>query len=319
MFNFRKKPDAPATDEPATDEPRRSWMERLRAGLRKTGSGLTSVFVGIKVDEAFFEDLEGALLMADAGVDATAHLMTGLRTRAKRDRIETQDVLKTALADLMIEMLRPLQKKFDFDRPAPIVALIAGVNGAGKTTSIGKLAKYFQAHHKTVLLAAADTFRAAAREQLLVWGERNGVHVVAQEGGDPAAVVFDAVASAQARGIGILMADTAGRLPTQNHLMEELKKIRRVITKGMAGAPHEVILVIDGNTGQNAVAQVKAFDDAIGLTGLVITKLDGTAKGGVLAAIARQRPIPVYFVGVGESVDDLQPFDAREFVEALLA
>jgi fused signal recognition particle receptor len=333
MLNFRKKSPATAREPAQTlQSPHSSaadqagegardggsWFERLREGLRKTGAGITGVFTGTTVDEAVFEDLEDALLMADAGVEATTHLMAALRARAKRERIETPQALKVALGDILVELLAPLERHFDLDRPAPIVTMITGVNGAGKTTSIGKLARYFQGRGKTVLLAAADTFRAAAREQLVVWGERNGVHVVAQDGGDPAAVAFDAVASAQARRFGVMMADTAGRLPTQQHLMEELKKIRRVIAKGMAGAPHEVLLVIDGNTGQNALAQVKAFDDAIGLTGLIVTKLDGTAKGGVLAAIARQRPVPVYFIGVGEGIDDLQPFAAREFVLALL-
>jgi len=332
MLNFRKKPASPtgvpAGDAPSTtaaSAPTRSaadevsWFERLRAGLRKTGSNITSVFAGTKVDEAVFEDLESALLVADTGIEATSYLMNALRARAKRERIETQEQLRSALAGLLVELLVPLEKRFDLEREAPIVTMIAGVNGAGKTTSIGKLARYFQAHGKTVLLAAADTFRAAAREQLVVWGQRNGVHVVAQEGGDPAAIVFDAIASARARQFGVMMADTAGRLPTQQHLMEELKKIKRVIGKALAGAPHEILLVIDGNTGQNAVAQVKAFDDAVSLTGLIITKLDGTAKGGVLAAIARQRPIPVYFIGMGEGLDDLQPFVASEFVAALLS
>jgi len=192
------------------------------------------------------------------------------------------------------------------------------VNGAGKTTSIGKLCKHFQSYDQSVLLAAGDTFRAAAREQLTIWGERNNVTVVSQESGDPAAVIFDAVNAARARGIDIVMADTAGRLPTQLHLMEELKKVKRVIAKAMPNAPHESLLVIDANTGQNALSQVKAFDDALGLTGLIVTKLDGTAKGGILAAIARQRPVPVYFIGVGEKVEDLQPFKAEEFADALL-
>jgi fused signal recognition particle receptor len=196
--------------------------------------------------------------------------------------------------------------------------MIAGVNGAGKTTTIGKLAKHMQVHQQSVILAAGDTFRAAAREQLMVWGQRNNITVIAQESGDPAAVAFDAVASGKARKTDVVMVDTAGRLPTQLHLMEELKKIKRVIGKGMDDAPHEVLLVIDGNTGQNALTQVKAFDDALGLTGLIITKLDGTAKGGVLAAIAKNRPIPVYFIGVGEQIEDLQAFKASEFVEALL-
>ena len=201
----------------------------------------------------------------------------------------------------------------------PTVIMVAGVNGAGKTTSIGKLTKHLADEGAAVLLAAADTFRAAAREQLCVWADRNTVEIVSQEGGDPSAVTYDAVVAGRARGCGVVIADTAGRLPTQLHLMEELKKIKRTIGKAQEGAPHEVLLVVDGNTGQNALAQVKAFDDALQLTGLVVTKLDGTAKGGVLAAIARERPVPVYFIGVGESLEDLETFDAREFANALLS
>ena len=217
--------------------------------------------------------------------------------------------------DMVIDNLDEMMRQ---SRAQPLVMMIAGVNGAGKTTSIGKLAKHLQSFDQSVLLAAGDTFRAAAREQLAVWGERNNVTVVQQESGDPAAVIFDAVSAARARKIDVMMADTAGRLPTQLHLMEELKKVKRVISKAHDGAPHEVLLVIDANTGQNALTQVKAFDDALSLTGLIVTKLDGTAKGGILAAIARQRPVPVYFIGVGEKVEDLQPFSAVEFADALL-
>jgi fused signal recognition particle receptor len=303
---------------PVVEEARKGWMSRLRSGLSKTSKNLTTLFVGVKVDEALFEELETALLMADAGVDATEYLLGELRRRIKAERIETAEGVKTALRDLLIELLHPLEKTMVLGREQPMVIMIAGVNGAGKTTSIGKLCKHFQTYGQSVLLAAGDTFRAAAREQVVVWGQRNNVTVVAQESGDPAAVIYDAVNAARARGIDIVMADTAGRLPTQLHLMEELKKVRRVTAKAMATAPHETLLVIDGNTGQNALAQVKAFDDALGLTGLIVTKLDGTAKGGILAAIARQRPVPVYFIGVGEQVEDLQPFSAREFADALL-
>ncbi|WP_295498420.1 signal recognition particle-docking protein FtsY [uncultured Ralstonia sp.] len=303
---------------PVVEEARKGWMSRLRSGLSKTSKNLTTLFVGVKVDEALFEELETALLMADAGVDATEYLLGELRRRIKAERIETAEGVKTALRDLLIELLHPLEKTMVLGREQPMVIMIAGVNGAGKTTSIGKLCKHFQTYGQSVLLAAGDTFRAAAREQLVVWGQRNNVTVVAQESGDPAAVIYDAVNAARARGIDIVMADTAGRLPTQLHLMEELKKVRRVTAKAMATAPHETLLVIDGNTGQNALAQVKAFDEALGLTGLIVTKLDGTAKGGILAAIARQRPVPVYFIGVGEQVEDLQPFSAREFADALL-
>ena len=297
---------------------KKSWMERLKAGLSKTSSNLSLLFVGAKIDDDLYEELEAALLMSDAGMDATLYLLDALKRRVKDDKLLDAAAVKVALKELMTDMLRPLQKPLELGRHEPLVMMIAGVNGAGKTTTIGKLAKHMQKYEQSVLLAAGDTFRAAAREQLMVWGQRNNVTVIAQESGDPAAVAFDAVQSGKAKKMDVVMVDTAGRLPTQLHLMEELKKIKRVIGKGMEGAPHELLLVIDGNTGQNALAQVKAFDDALGLTGLVITKLDGTAKGGVLAAIARTRPIPVYFIGVGEKIEDLQPFNAEEFVEALL-
>ncbi|SPR98819.1 signal recognition particle-docking protein FtsY [Cupriavidus taiwanensis] len=299
-------------------EARQGWMQRLRTGLSKTSRNLGTLFVGVKVDEDLFEELETALLMADAGVEATEYLLGELRKRVRSERIETAEGVKAALRELLTQLLRPLEKTMALGREQPLVMMIAGVNGAGKTTSIGKLCKHFQRYDQKVLLAAGDTFRAAAREQLAIWGERNNVTVVAQESGDPAAVIFDAVNAAKARGIDIVMADTAGRLPTQLHLMEELKKVKRVISKAMPSAPHEVLLVIDANTGQNALQQTRAFDDALGLTGLIVTKLDGTAKGGILAAIARQRPVPVYFIGVGEKVEDLQPFKAEEFAEALL-
>ncbi|MGI4812520.1 MAG: signal recognition particle-docking protein FtsY [Janthinobacterium lividum] len=305
----------PPPTEPAA---RRSWMTRLKSGLAKTGSGLSGIFIGVKVDEALFEDLETALLMSDAGVDATEYLLRALREKVRSERLGEASQVKAALKELLIELLIPLEKSLILGRTQPLVMMIAGVNGAGKTTSIGKLAKHLQSYGQSVLLAAGDTFRAAAREQLTIWGERNNVTVVASDGADPAAVIFDAVGAARARKIDVLMADTAGRLPSQLHLMEELKKVKRVVGKAAEGAPHEILLVIDANTGQNALAQVKAFDDALGLTGLIVTKLDGTAKGGILAAIARQRPVPVYFIGVGEQVDDLQPFSAREFASALL-
>lgn len=301
-----------------TPEAKRGWMQRLRTGLSKTSRNISTLFVGVKVDEALFEELETALLMADAGVEATEYLLGELRRRVKSQRIESAEGVRVALRELLTELLRPLEKTMALGREQPLVMMIAGVNGAGKTTSIGKLCKHFQHYGQSVLLAAGDTFRAAAREQLTIWGERNNVTVVAQESGDPAAVIFDAVNAARARRTDIVMADTAGRLPTQLHLMEELKKVKRVIAKAMPTAPHEVLLVIDANTGQNALAQVRSFDDALQLTGLIVTKLDGTAKGGILAAIARQRPVPVYFIGVGEKVEDLQPFKADEFAQALL-
>ena len=314
-------PAAPAPAATAAAPAPRSWSERLKAGLSRTrqqlGGGLASLFGRRRIDEDLLEELESTLLMADCGVEATTHLIDGLRTRWKRERLETADQLQGALADGLHAIIAPLEQPLEVSAHAPFIIMIAGVNGAGKTTSIGKLAKYFQAHGKSVLLAAGDTFRAAAREQLMTWGERNNVTVVAQDGGDAAAVIFDAIAAARARGIDVVLADTAGRLPTQLHLMEEIAKVRRVIAKAEPSGPHEVLLVLDANIGQNALAQVKAFDKAIGVTGLVVTKLDGTAKGGVLAAIARQCPKPLRFIGVGEGIDDLQPFHAREFVDAL--
>ena len=305
-----------AVAAPAAEK--KSWLDRLKDGLSKTSANL-NLFGGAKIDDALYEELESALLMSDAGMPATEFLLDELKRKVREDRLAQPSEIKTALRGLLIDLLKPLEKPLEIGKHQPLVIMIAGVNGAGKTTTIGKLAKHLQGHGQSVLLAAGDTFRAAAREQLVIWGERNGVNVIAQESGDPAAVAFDAVHSAVARGTDVVMVDTAGRLPTQLHLMEELKKVRRVIGKGMATAPHEVLLVIDGNTGQNALAQVKAFDDTLGLTGLIVTKLDGTAKGGVLAAIAKARPIPVYFIGVGEKIDDLQPFRADEFVDALLS
>ncbi len=295
-----------------------SWLDKLKSGLSRTSSGITTLFTGTRIDEDLYDELESALLMADAGVQATQELLDALKKKVRTDKLTEAAQVKQALRELLISLLTPLEKPLVLGREQPLVMMIAGVNGAGKTTTIGKLAKHMQAHQQHVLLAAGDTFRAAAREQLSVWGERNGIAVIAQESGDPAAVAFDAVQAGKARGMDVVMVDTAGRLPTQLHLMDELKKIKRVIAKGMETAPHEVLLVIDGNTGQNALAQVQAFNDALTLTGLIVTKLDGTAKGGVLAAIARQCPVPVYFIGIGEGIDDLQPFVASEFVDALL-
>lgn len=316
---------APADIEPAAPAPapaRQSWLSRLKQGLARTGQNLGGLFVGVKVDEDLFEELETALIMADAGMEATEKLLAALRARVKKDRLTDAQAVKAALREILAEHLKPLEKSFPLGSSTPLVVMIAGVNGAGKTTSIGKLAHTFQGQGASVLLAAADTFRAAAREQLMEWGARNNVTVVAQEGGDPAAVAFDAVNAGRARQAGVVMVDTAGRLPTQLHLMEELKKIKRVIGKADGAAPHEVLLVVDGNTGQNAISQIKAFDAAIGLTGLVVTKLDGTAKGGTLAALAAGsqgvRPVPVYWIGVGEGMHDLQTFVASEFAAALL-
>jgi len=311
-------PAAPLPAAPVVEQEKQSWMSRLKAGLSKTSANLSVLFVGAKIDDDLYDELEAALLMADTGIDATQYLLDALKRKVKEDKLLDAAAVKAALKTLMIELLAPLEKSFELGRHQPLVMMIAGVNGAGKTTTIGKLAKHMQTHNQSVLLAAGDTFRAAAREQLIVWGQRNNITVISQESGDPAAVSYDAVQSGKAKGIDVVMIDTAGRLPTQLHLMEELKKIKRVIGKGLDGAPHETLLVIDGNTGQNALAQVKAFDDALQLSGLIITKLDGTAKGGVIAAIARVRPVPVYFIGIGEGIADLQPFNATDFVEALL-
>ncbi len=310
-----------------TDE-RRSWIEKLRGGLRKTGSGIAEVFTGTQIDDALYEELESALLMADAGIKATEHLLTDLKWRVNEERARTPQAVKALLANAITDLLKPLERSLQVGEHVPTVIMVVGVNGAGKTTSIGKLTRHLAEANQKVLLAAADTFRAAAREQLAVWAGRNRVEIVGQEGGDPAAVTFDAVVAGKARGSDVVIADTAGRLTTQLHLMDELKKIRRTIAKAQVGAPHEVLLVVDGNTGQNALTQVQTFDAALQLTGLIITKLDGTAKGGVLAAIAlwsRERehagaaPLPVYFIGVGEKLEDLQTFDAREFAQALLS
>lgn len=324
-------PSVEAAEAPAA---RGGWLSRLKSGLTKTreklGAQVAALFgAGRKLDEAFYEELETALLSADVGVTATEFLLDGLRTRAKRERYTEAAQLKDALAENLTALLTPIEQPLEVGSHKPFVIMLAGVNGAGKTTSIGKLAHYYQAQGKTVLLAAGDTFRAAAREQLMAWGERNNVTVISQASGDSAAVMYDAVQAAVARGIDVVLADTAGRLPTQLHLMEEIKKVKRVIDKALPGAPHETLIVLDANNGQNAITQVKAFDDALGVTGLVLTKLDGTAKGGVIAAIAHlragtrghapaARPIPVRFIGVGEGLDDLRPFKASEFVDALL-
>ncbi len=297
------------------------WLGRLKKGLERTRVNIVGVFSGGVIDDALFDDLEVALLGADCGVTTTNELLAVLRDRIKLKGLKTPADVRDALRDELARRLAPCEVAMNLSQARPLVMMVAGVNGAGKTTSIGKLAHWLADRHTTVLRAAGDTFRAAAREQLAVWGKRNGVEVIAQASGDPAAVVFDAVAAARARGLEGLIADTAGRLPTQLHLMDELKRVKRSIAKSQAGAPQEVILVLDGTNGQNALAQVKAFDDAVGLTGLIITKLDGTAKGGVLAAIARERrdrPLPIYFIGVGEKLEDLQPFVAERFAAALV-
>ncbi len=344
MFNiFKKKPDPteikpeaaavaetaslvveeakPEVTESKPKEAELSFAQRLKQGLAKTrqqlSGQLNSLFGGGKIDADTYEELETILLTADIGVAATTQLLENLKKRVKRENLEETTSLKQALKAELLAVLLPLEKPLKTSNHQPFVIMLAGVNGAGKTTTIGKLAKLFQSQGKSVLIAAGDTFRAAAREQLQVWGERNNVQVIASEGGDPAAVIFDAVNSAVAKKIDIVIADTAGRLPTQMHLMDEIKKVQRVIGKALPNAPHEILLVLDANTGQNAVSQVKAFDDALGVTGLVLSKLDGTAKGGVIAAIAEARPIPIRFIGIGEAIDDLRPFSAQAFVDAL--
>jgi len=320
MFSFFKKSEPTAAEE-SQSKPE-SWAARLKQGLARTreqfGRKLTNLFSGGgKIDEELYEELETILLTSDVGVAATQYLLDDLRARVRREGLTEAEQLKGAVQQSLLALLQPLEQPLDIAGHRPFIIMLAGVNGAGKTTTIGKLAKYFQSQGKSVLLAAGDTSRAAAREQLMVWGERNNVTVIAQEGGDSAAVIFDAIHAAKARGIDVVLADTAGRLPTQMHLMEEIKKVKRVIAKADPSGPHEVLLVLDANTGQNGLSQVKAFDDALQLTGLVLSKLDGTAKGGIIAAIARSRPIPVRFIGVGEKLDDLRPFAAQEFVAAL--
>jgi len=329
MFNIFKKDKAPveATESvpavPTASPSTPSWTERLKQSLSKTrsqlGNQLASLFGGGKIDEAVYEELETILLTSDVGISATQALLDDIRSRVKRQSLNDTSQLKGALKESLHDLLSPLQKPLVTNTHQPFIIMLVGVNGAGKTTTIGKLANLFQAQGKSVLIAAGDTFRAAAREQLQAWGERNQVHVVSNQSGDAAAVIFDAVNSAKAKNIDIVLADTAGRLPTQLNLMEEISKVKRVIAKAMPDAPHEILLVLDANTGQNAVTQVKAFDDALGITGLVLSKLDGTAKGGVIAAIAQARPIPIRYIGVGESIDDLRPFDADEFVQALFS
>lgn len=306
-----------------TEEHKLSWAARLKQGLTKSrdkmAKSLAGVFGGGQIDEDLYEELETVLITSDMGMEATEYLMKDVRDRVSLKGLKDGNELRGALKDALYDLIKPLEKPLVLpETKEPFVIMLAGINGAGKTTSIGKLAKYFQAQGKSVLLAAGDTFRAAAREQLQAWGERNNVTVISQTTGDSAAVCFDAVQAAKARGIDIVLADTAGRLPTQLHLMEEIKKVKRVLQKAMPDAPHEIIVVLDANIGQNAVNQVKAFDDALGLTGLIVTKLDGTAKGGILAALASDRPIPVRYIGVGEGIDDLRPFNAKAFVDALL-
>ena len=323
---FGKTPALPdtGTPTPAPSPATGGWRDRLRAGLSRVsgalGEALGSVVHGRRaIDAEVYDDLEAALLGADVGISATQSLLEELRRTVARDALQDVDALRSALRAALLQRLQVLEQPLDTSGHKPFIIMVAGVNGSGKTTSIGKLARWFQTHGQRPILAAGDTFRAAAREQLKVWGERNGIDVIAQDSGDPAAVVFDTINAGRARGADVVIADTAGRLPTQLHLMDELAKVRRVIAKAEPSGPHEVLLVLDAHIGQNSLTQIAAFDKAVGVTGLVVTKLDGTAKAGVLVALAcSPRPLPVRFVGVGEGLDDLQPFSAREFVEALL-
>ena len=329
MFSlFKRKTPAPSTapGSQAAQVANQAWLGRLRSGLQRTGSSIAGVFGGKVIDDALYEELESALLMSDAGMAATQHVLKALKQQVKEAGSKDPAQVKVLLVQVLADLLRPLEGELQLDQHKPTVIMVAGVNGAGKTTSIGKLTRHLNDAGASVLLAAADTFRAAAKEQLLVWADRNQVDIISQDNGDPAAVSFDAVTAGRARGRDVVLVDTAGRLPTQLHLMEELKKIKRVLQKADDTSPHEVLLVIDGNTGQNALAQVKAFDDTLGLTGLIVTKLDGTAKGGVLAAIAlwaaqrsADKPLSVYFIGIGEQLQDLQAFRADEFAHALIA
>jgi fused signal recognition particle receptor len=330
MFNiFKRKTPTPADTSirTASEVAAQSWLGRLRSSLQRTGSNITGVFSRKLIDDELYEELEAALLIADAGMPATQHILQNLKLKVKQTGCKEAEGVKALLVQVLTELLQPLERTLDISQHAPTVIMVAGVNGAGKTTSIGKLTRHLHEAGASVLLAAADTFRAAAKEQLMVWADRNQVDIVSQDQGDPAAVTFDAVTAGKARKRDVVLVDTAGRLPTQSHLMDELKKIQRVVQKADATAPHEVLLVIDGNTGQNALAQVKAFDETLGLTGLIITKLDGTAKGGVLAAIAlwaaqrpasAVKPLAVYFIGIGEKLEDLQAFKAGEFAQALI-
>jgi len=331
MFNlFKRKAPSPSGQSPrsASEVAAQSWLGRLRSSLHRTGSSIAGVFAGKPIDDDLYEELESALLMADAGMPATQFILQTLKLKVKQTGSKDASEVKALLVQVLTELLQPLERELDISRHQPTVIMVAGVNGAGKTTSIGKLTRHLHDAGASVLLAAADTFRAAAKEQLMVWADRNQVDIISQDQGDPAAVSFDAVTAGKARGRDVVLVDTAGRLPTQLHLMDELKKIQRVVQKAEPTAPHEVLLVIDGNTGQNALAQVKAFDDTLGLTGLIITKLDGTAKGGVLAAIAlwaaqrsdaAAKPLAVYFIGIGEKLEDLQAFKADEFAQALIS
>jgi len=320
-----KKPITTSEEKIIPKEEKKSgffgFADKIKKGLTRTREKLTTelatLFTGKKIDEALFEELETILLTSDVGISATTYLLDSIRASIKKNNIENADEIKGLLKEKLIELLAPIENPLELKGTNPYVIMVVGVNGAGKTTTIGKLTKIFLDEDKSVLIAAGDTFRAAATEQLQVWGQRNNVHVVSQASGDPGAVIFDAINSAKAKNIDIVIADTAGRLPTQKHLIDEITKVKRVINKCHAEAPHEILLVLDANTGQNAISQLKIFNEALGITGLALTKLDGTAKGGVIAAIAKEQPIPLRYIGVGESIDDLKVFNAQEYVDAL--
>ncbi len=329
MFGFgknKKQQDQTniATEEPKQEQPRKaSWASRLGFGLKRTrnnfSKGLANLVLGKKIiDDDLFEELETILLTADVGVDASQKILKSITDQVSRKQLSDPSRLIDALREQLHNNLEPYAKALDTANTKPFILLMVGVNGAGKTTSIAKIDHHFKQHGKKVMLAAGDTFRAAAVEQLQVWGERNQVPVVAQKSGaDSASVIFDAIQSAHAKNIDIIIADTAGRLHTQDHLMDELEKIKRVIQKLNPDAPHETMLVIDAGTGQNALHQAEQFNKAIGLTGITLTKLDGTAKGGIIFAVTEKMKLPIRFIGVGEQIDDLRPFEAAEFVEAL--
>jgi fused signal recognition particle receptor len=327
MFGFgtRKSRDTPTDKQDRSDKAeKRSWLSRLKAGLGKTRSGLTGSIAKLalgrrQIDDELIEDLETRLLTADVGVEATRQIIDDLTRRLARSQLADSDALMQALHDDMIAMLEPVSRPLSIpDSDQPFVLLLVGVNGAGKTTTIGKIARHLKQQERSVMLAAGDTFRAAAVEQLQRWGERNEVPVIAQrQGADSASVIYDALQAARARRTDVLIADTAGRLHTQVNLMEELKKIVRVMRKLDDTAPHEVMLVVDAGTGQNALNQARQFNEAVTLSGITLTKLDGTAKGGIIFAIAKQLGIPIRFIGIGEAAEDLRPFDAAEFVDAL--
>jgi fused signal recognition particle receptor len=315
------KPLADQDDTPKKDE-KLSFAEKIKQGLKKTrdaiSGNLSALSFTKNIDQEFYDELEMTLIAADVGYAATQQIISELKDRVKKEKLEDGAQLKSLLKKILSELLQNIEKPLIHIETTPFVILVVGVNGAGKTTTIGKLTKLLLDEGKSVLIAAGDTFRAAAKEQLQVWGDRNNVTVISQDTGDPSAVIFDAMQSAKAKAIDIVIADTAGRLPTQKHLIDELAKIKKVIKKFDETAPHETILVLDANTGQNAINQIKVFNEAVSLTGLIMTKLDGTAKGGIIAAIAKEQPIPLRFIGVGEKIDDLKIFSAEDYAEGML-